>query len=360
MTAPRLDIDLDKIAANARALVDRLAVRGIGVTGVTKAALGSPGIAAAMRRGGVRGLGDSRIENIERMRDASITGPFTLIRSPMPSQVARVVATATSSFNSESTVLDQLSAAADTQRRHHEVVLMVELGDLREGVLVDELDALIRHTLGCRNLVLTGLGTNLACQSGIAPDADKMTELSELVTAVEARFGIELSVVSGGNSANLTWALSGADAGRVNELRLGESILLGRDPIQGDAIDGLHTDAITLVGEVIEAKDKPVQPWGTRGPGAFGVPSPRIGAGIRRQALLAVGHQDVDPDGLTPPTSVTILGASSDHLVVTTGAASCRVGAELTFQLNYSALLRAMTSPSVAKQYASARGLQAA
>ncbi len=358
MTAPRLDIDLDKITQNARNLVERLAPRGIRVTGVTKAALGHPLVAAAMQRGGVHGLGDSRIENIETMAAAGIPGPFTLIRSPMASQVDRVVTAATTSVNTEPDVLDRLSAAAYERHLLHSVILMVELGDLREGVMVDDLFALVSHTLDCPNLVLSGIGTNLACQSGIAPDAAKMAELSQLVDAVEAKFGISLAVVSGGNSANLDWALGAADTGRVNELRLGEAILLGHEPLHGRVLEGLHTDAITLVAEVIESKAKPVQPWGETGRSAFGAPEARTGDGTRHQALLALGRQDVDPDGITPPATVTILGASSDHLVVDISAPA-RIGTEVAFQLDYAALLRAMTSPFVAKEFVSPSGLQA-
>ena len=270
-----------------------------------------------------------------------------------------MVAAATTSLNSETEVLDGLSAAADARHVQHAVILMVELGDLREGVLVDELFALVGHTLGCPHLTLTGLGTNLACQSGIAPDAAKMAELSRLVESVESEFDIRLEVVSGGNSANLEWALSGADTGRVNELRLGESILLGRDPLHDRPLAGLHTDAITLVAEVVESKVKPSQPWGTVGQSAFGNPTEREGVGARRQALLALGRQDVDPDGIIGRPPVTILGASSDHIVISTGTMPCPVGSDLRFGLNYAALLRAMTSPFVAKEYASPSGLQA-
>ena len=39
-------------------------------------------------------------------------------------------------------------------------------------------------------------------------------------------------------------------------------IIKAREPLHRDPIDGLHTDAITLVAEVIESKVKPSQPWG--------------------------------------------------------------------------------------------------
>ena len=347
MTLPRLDIDLRAITHNARTLADRLACRGIGVTGVCKAASGFPDVAAAMVRGGVSGLGDSRVENLAALSAAGLTSPLTLVRSPMLSQAGQVVRVAGTSLNTEPRVLDGLSAAAEASGHRHAVVLMVELGDLREGVSVDDVVDLacsIRDRTGLR---LAGLGTNLACQCGIAPDQAKMDQLSLLATAAEAACGELLSIVSGGNSANLSWALSTDDVGRVNDLRLGEAILLGMEPLNRTAIEGLRTDAFTLVGEVIEDKVKPARPWGTIAQTAFGDQPPRTGSGTVRQVILALGRQDTDPDGLTPPPGISILGMSSDHLVLDAGDWDLPVGAEVSFGVNYSALVRATTSPYV-------------
>lgn len=348
MTAPRLDIDLDKIYHNASTLVERLAVRGISVTGVTKASLGCPAIATAMLRAGVRGLGDSRIENIEAMRDAQIVAPMTLLRSPMLSQVERVVKQADISFNTELDVIRQLSSAAQKAKRIHGVVLMVELGDLREGIMPEELESVVRETIRFPNIALKGIGTNLACRCGVSPDANNMAELSGLADSIDATFGPILSIVSGGNSANLDWVLNGADTGRINDLRLGESILLGCEPLHRQAIDGLHTDAITLIAEVIESKLKPSQPTGEIGQSAFGTTQSVTNRGDIFQTILAIGHQDIDPDGLQAPTGIEILGASSDHLIVESDRCLA-VGSEVNFQLNYSALVRTMTSPFVTK-----------
>ena len=349
MTAPRLEIDLDKIHHNARTLVERLAVRGISVTGVTKATLGSPEIAGALLRAGVSALGDSRIENIEAMRLAGVPAPMTLIRSPMISQADRVVAHADVSFNTELDVIGALSAAARRAARTHGIVLMVELGDLREGIMPGDLEHTVRETLRLPNIALEGIGTNLACRSGVSPDAKNMAELSALANSIDATHGTTLEIVSGGNSGNLQWALSGADTGRISDLRLGESLLLGREPLHRQPIDGLHTDAIRLIAEVIEAKVKPSQPWGEIAQTAFGDAPPTTDRGHISQTILAVGRQDVDPCGLLPPVGTEILGASSDHLIVDPRSHPLPVGAEVEFQLNYSALVRAMTSPFVAK-----------
>jgi predicted amino acid racemase len=248
-------------------------------------------------------------------------------------------------------VIERLSASAGAIGVSHGIVLMVELGDLREGILPVDLDEVVRRTLRLPNLKLLGIGANLACQSGVCPDDRNMAQLSSLARAVESTFDLELAVVSGGNSASLDWALGCSDVGRVNDLRLGESILLGREPLRRDPIDGLCTDAFTLVAEVIESKVKPTAAWGDLGETAFGPRSAEADRGNTARVILALGRQDTDPAGLVGPAGIEILGASSDHLVVDAGAALPTVGSEVRFQLNYGALLAAMTSPFVTKAW---------
>lgn len=349
MTAPRLEIDLEKIHDNARSLVERLDRRGISVTGVTKAVRGAPLIASALLRAGVGMLADSRIENIETMRQAGNPAPMALIRSPMLSQADRVVANSNISFNTELDVISKLSDAAQDAGRTHGVLLMVELGDLREGIMPGDLESVVRQTLRFPNIALKGIGTNLGCRSGVTADWRNMAELSALANSIDAVFGGVLGIVSGGNSGNLQWALSGAETGRINNLRLGESLLLGLEPLHRRPIDGLHTDAITLFAEVIESKVKPSQPWGEIGQSASGTMPPTRDRGCISQSILAIGRQDIDPEGLRAPAGISVLGASSDHLVVETGIQRLPIGAEIAFQLSYGALVRAMTSPFVAK-----------
>jgi predicted amino acid racemase len=351
MLAPRLEIDLGKIQHNTRTLVERLAKSDISVTGVTKATLGSVEIAHAMLLAGVSGLGDSRIENIEAMRSANVSARMSLIRSPMLSQAKRVVTSADVSFNTELEVIRRLSLEAGKLGRTHAVVLMVELGDLREGIMPVDLMAAVSETLKLPNIVFKGLGTNLACRSGTSPDETNMAELSRLAALTETTFGISIEMVSGGNSANLEWVFNSEHTGRVNNLRLGESILLGRETLHRNAIGGLHTDAIALVAEVVESKFKPTQPTGELAQNAFGECPELADRGTVAQAILAIGIQDVDLGGLQAPKGIEVLGGSGDHLVLTSAAGKLPVGAEMTFQLNYSALLRAMTSPFVGKCY---------
>ena len=352
MTAPRLEIDLAKIHHNALTLVENLGGRGISVTAVTKATLGSPEIAKAWLQAGVSGLGDSRVENIRTMRCAHVRAPMTLIRTPMVSQADQVVALADVSCNTELDVISMLSSAAGKMNRTHGILLMVELGDLREGIMPDHLQRTVREVLRFPNIAFKGIGANLACRSGVSPDRRNMGELSALADSIDATFGPVVGTVSGGNSANLEWALSEADTGRINNLRLGEAMLLGRETLHRRPIKGLHTDAFTLIAEVIESKDKPSKPWGEIAQSAFGEVAPGRDSGTISQTILAIGRQDTDPSGLDPPPGIEILAASSDHLVVGSGNDHGRltVGTEIPFQPNYSALLRAMTSPFITKR----------
>ena len=122
-------------------------------------------------------------------------------------------------------------------------------------------------------------------------------------------------------------------------MRLGESILLGLDPLNRQPIDGLHTDAIALIAEVIESKAKPSQPWGEIAETAFGNAPQRetsqsnLSESIS-QTILAIGHQDTDPTGLQLDRGVRILGASSDHLILDTGRFVLRPGGVMTIQPN--------------------------
>jgi predicted amino acid racemase len=162
-------------------------------------------------------------------------------------------------------------------------------------------------------------------------------------------FGTPTPLFSGGNSANLGWALGRGRVGAINDLRLGESILLGLDPLTRTPIPGLRTDAFAVVGSVIESLSKPAAPWGHRAQSAFGAVAAPTARGSIIQTVVALGRQDIDPDGLTPPPGFRVLGASSDHLVLETPT-RLPAGTEIRFGVDYSALMRAMTSPFVAER----------
>jgi predicted amino acid racemase len=312
MTFPYLNIDLDKIERNARSIVDLCTRHGIEVTGVTKVTCGHPEVASAMLRGGVSSIADSRLENIHRLKKADVDTRYMLLRLPPLSGVEAVVESVSVSLNSELAVLKALSREAMKRERIHDVIIMLDLGDLREGVWPDDLVPFMREALKLDGIRVTGLGSNLACFSGVLPDEENLSSLVELTNEIEQTFELKLEYVSGLNSSGLDLIAKGSVPKRVNHARIGEAIILGRETARR-------------------------KPW----------PEER---GVRNRALLNVGREDIVLDGIaTLDSSVEVIGASSGYLVVDVSDVSgrVRVGDELGFSVNYSALLRAMTSEYV-------------
>ncbi len=350
---PRLTIDLDRIEHNARVITGLCAEHGIRVTGVTKCTCGHPDVARAMLRGGVEDIGDSRLRNIQRMRAAGIEGPFKLIRLPALSTVDEAVSLVDTSLNAELATLQSLSESALRQGRVHGVIIMVELGDLREGALPEELVDLAERATALPGIRIRGLGVNLGCFAGVMPDQDNMHRLVALAEAMEHTLGEELELISGMNSGGLRLLAQGGMPRRVNHARIGEAILLGRETTERQPWPDTHQDAFVLYAELLELKIKPSTPSGLRGEDAFGGSARFETRGSIVHALLNVGREDADIDGLTPlDPGIRILGASSGYLILDMShvGREIRVGEELAFTLSYSALLRAMTSEYVAKE----------
>ena len=325
--------------------------KGIRVTAVTKGVCGSPEIARVLLNSGIRSLGDSRIANIQKMREAGLDAQFVLIRSPMPSEAERVVEFADVSLNTEMSVIRLLAEHAAKRGKTHRIVLMVELGDLREGILPCDVEAMVEQVIRLRGVKLSGIGTNLACFGGVRPTEANMQALSSIAGKLERKYGVSFEIVSGGNSANYQWFVSTPDVGLVNHLRIGEAILMGCDTLNREQIPGLYTDAFTLVAEVIELKTKPSKPYGEIAQDAFGRIPVFEGQRCMKRAILALGMQDVDVSGIRPRIEADVLGASSDHLILDVREPGLEIGDEVRFDVGYGALLRAMTSPYVEKVY---------
>ena len=352
MTTPFLTIDLNKIEHNARTIVSLCKQYGIEVAGVTKATCGHPDVAGAMLRGGVVALADSRLENIRRLKQAGIDAPYILLRLPPLSAVEDVIDTVDISLNSELTVLNGLSAAAQRAGKVHDVILMVDLGDLREGIWPDDLIPVVEEANKFPGIRIKGLGANLACFGGVFPTEGNMNQLVKYATVIEQRCNFRVESISGINSSGLTLIASGSMPGRINHARIGEAILLGRETIRRDPWPDTYQDAFILHAEVLELKQKPSVPVGERGEDAFGQQPYFEQRGEIQRALLNVGREDIDVDGITSlDERLAILGASSGYLAVdvTAAAGSVRVGETIPFSLNYGALLAAMSSEYVNK-----------
>ena len=348
---PRIEINLAKVAYNAAKLVELYGSKHIGLMGVTKTVCGAPEIATVLLEQGIHMLADSKLLNLQKMRDAGIKANFVLLRSPALSEVEAVITHADISINTELAVIYKLSEVALSKDIVHKIILMIEMGDLREGIMPENLDGFIQKVLNLAGIKIVGIGVNFACFGGVKPNEQKMKDLSILANDIETKFSLPLCYVSGGNSANYNWFMTSDDVGRVNNLRLGESIYLGRETLNRLAIPELYTDAFTFVTEVIELKVKPSVPYGEIGQNAFGIYPEFEDRGQMTRAILGVGNQDVLVTGLQPILDIDIIGSSSDHTVIDAKENNLEVGDEVSFNLNYGALLSLMTSPYVYKQY---------
>ncbi|WP_082305671.1 MULTISPECIES: alanine/ornithine racemase family PLP-dependent enzyme [unclassified Pseudoalteromonas] len=351
MKYPRLDVDCTKVCHNAQYLMAKLALRNISVTPVTKVFSGHPIIAQMLIDAGAEMVADSRVENIQRLTKAGVLVPKMLIRTPMLSQVTSVVKWCDISLNTEIDVIEKLSCVAKQLNITHGIVVMIELGDLREGVMPELIIGFIKQIIDLPNIIIKGIGANLACRYGIATDEKNMSLLSNLADDIEAKFDLKLDIISGGNTASIDWAINHTSTTRVNNLRIGEAIFLGFDSLTQEKIEGLYTDSITLTAEVIESKLKPSLPWGSIGANAFGEKEYTSERGAVSQAILALGRQDVCITGLSAPDGMTIMSSTSDHLIIETSGKPLLVGQTVMFNLDYSALLSSMSSCYVYKYF---------
>ncbi len=349
---PYVTIDLNKIEHNARAITAMCGKYGIEVCGVSKVTCGMPQVAKAMLRGGVASIGESRMQNVHRLKANGVATEFTLLRIPPLSAAEDIVTSVDMSLNSELPVIQALAEAALRRGLVHNIMIMVDLGDLREGVWPDDLLPMVREVIELPSIRIAGLGTNLSCYGGVKPSEKNLNQLVEYARQIETAFGIKLRYISGGNSSSLNLIASGKMPRLVNHIRIGEGILLGRETVNRTAWPGTFQDAFLLHAEIIELKEKPSVPIGETGEVAFGGKPEFVDKGERDRAILNIGREDVIVEGMQPVgPEISILGASSDHLIVdVTEAEDVRLGDELVFSLNYGALLAVMTSEYVEKR----------
>ncbi len=336
MSYPLIKVDLNKIEHNARTLVSACAELNIEVVGVVKACLGSIEVAEAMMEAGVGLIGDSRLQNLEKLK--VLDAPLMMLRQPMFWEIPQVVDITDICLVSELETIRRISDEAEKVQKKYKVVVMVETGDLREGVLPENLLEFMKEATLFPWIKLVGIGSNVACLQGISPTPAMLNLLVESANQLRQELNTELPVVSGGNSSAWKLIESKSVPRGINQLRLGEAILLGQETINFKPIPGTYQDAFIIEAEIIEVKEKPVPNGGNK----------------RKRAILAIGIQDICRGELKPlDPQIEILRRSSDHLVVdiTDSRQSYKVGDHLLFIPSYEAMLTAMTSPFIEKAF---------
>ena len=359
---PRLVIDLNKFRGNLDAVAKITKEDGKcdSLMIVTKSFCADPVLCRMVAEHPmVDFLADSRVKNVASYTEMAheYLKKTVLLRIPMHCEVEEVVRYVDLSFNSELSTIRLLNEAAKKAGKVHSILLMIDMGDLREGIFFRNEDVImetVEEILGMENIELYGVGVNLTCYGAIIPKADNLGGLVEIARKIEDRFGIKLKMISGGNSSSIYLSEKKELPEGITNLRLGESFILGNDTAYLTKLPGTVDDALILEAQIVELKEKPSLPIGEVGVDAFGEKPEYEDRGIIKRAIIAVGKQDTNLDGMTPlDTKIDILGGSSDHTIldVTNSDTEYKVGDVVSFKLDYGAVLKLFTSAYVEKTY---------
>jgi len=341
---PKIEINLNGIIKNAKLMQDICSKNNIKLSLVTKVLVSDKKIVQALVDNGITCICESRIQNLADYKDIHVEK--WLIREPMLSEISDVIKYSDASLNSELTTIKALNKEAILQNKIHNVILMYELGDLREGALEEELEVLIENCMNFTNINLYGLGVNLSCYGSIIPDKNNMDKLSKLINHLEYKYTTKFNIVSGGNSTSFEMLKNGSLPKEINNLRMGESVFLGNIPCIEKPIKEFSKDNFVLKAQIVEIKEKTSIPYGTFGlSDALGETPTFIDKGIRKRALIALGKQDIRLSSLSPTDlNIQVIGGSSDYTIldITDSNINYKIGDEISFNVNYSTLLDCM------------------
>ena len=353
---PVLEVNLSYLHNNAKIMTDYCAKQGISVAGVIKFSDGNLNITNAYHQGGCTQIASSRVIHLKRIKSELPEAVTMLIRLPMLSEVYEVVKFCDISLNSERDTLIALNQEAGKLRKKHSIILMLDVGDLREGTIsINELYKLAMLTeYQLNNLKLIGIGSTFACFGSILPTSENLGTLLLAAELIEKGIGRKLDLISGGSSVNLTlMQKEGMLPSRINHLRIGGAIANPRNIRlnRGVIIEGMKEDTFILKAELIEVNVKPSRPFGQTSINWSGDQVIFEDNGYRRRAIAAIGRQDIgDALKLLPrEDGVKVIGCSSDHTVL--DIEDCikkwKVGDIVSFNLSYEPLMYAFCTRNV-------------
>ena len=351
MYAPVLEIHAGKLKNNAKLLKEQCSNWQIDPVFVTKGVCAYPGVIQAVQAGGINRFADSRMQNIIAAKREIPGLNYLLIRIPALDEAEEVVRWTDCSLQSQIETIRAVSEEALRQGKVHPIILMIDVGDLREGVWgygqISEIAAQIRE---CHGVKLIGLGTNVGCYGSVLPSPENTRVLVDWRDFLNSAYGFQIMTISVGGTCSLKLLEDGTMPTEVNHIRVGEAILCGEDTTGNHRLSGFYWDAFRISAQVVELKRKPSVPVGELGRDCSGNQPSYPDRGIRLRAICARGKQDIDGAALTPFLSgAEIIGASSDHLIV--DVEDCKEdihpGDQLWFRCGYMAVLHAMTSSYV-------------
>ena len=306
---------------------------------------------------GVTEMHDSRISNLKKIKKLNPNIKTVYIKPPSKRNISKIVQYADVSFNTEIYTIQMLSEEAKLQKKTHGIIIMIEMGDLREGVLGEELLNFYEQVFSLPNIEIRGIGTNLNCLSGVMPTQDKLIQLSLYKQLIEAKFNVKIPWVSGGTSVAIPLMLKNARPLAVNHFRIGEALFFAKDLFTGETIEGMHNDVFKLYAEIIEITEKPNNPTGELGENVAGhtyeIDENTDLSETSLRAILDFGLLDMQPQYLTPTdNSITIIDSSSDMTVIdiSNSEKKYQVGDLVSFDLQYMGALYLLNSDYIEKR----------
>lgn len=353
-----LQIHTDRIVGNVKKLNDFLKPKGIEWTLVTKILNGyKPALEKILCDPAIKevhSVGDSRISNLRAIKEVKSDVVTIYIKPAAVNQAKNVVKYADISLNSSYETIKQLNIEAEKQGKNHRVIVMIEMGELREGVVRENILKFYEKIFEMKNISITGIGTNLGCMYGVEPTYDKLIQLSLYKQLIDHTFGINLELISSGSSITLPLVSMNKIPKGVNHFRIGEAAFLGVSPYDNKKFKNLSTNAFTFNADIVELEKKEVTPDGKIGEGAVGETADfeKLDYNESYRAITDFGELDVDYNNLSlKDDNINFVGTTSDMTVYDLGPKSgkYKVGDQLQFRPNYMAVARLTNSKYMTK-----------
>lgn len=323
---------------------------------VTKILCGNEAFLREVLNLGIKEVCDSRLSNLKTIKSINPDIKTVYIKPPPKRSIKKVVKYADVSFNSESTTIQLLSDEAVRQNKIHKVTIMIELGDLREGIMGENLINFYEKVFELPNIEIVAIGANLNCLHGVMPSQDKLVQLSLYKQLVEATFNKKIKWITGGTSVTLPLIFKQQVPKAINHFRIGETLYFGNNLVTGKTIKGMKDGVMRLYAEILEITEKPKIPVGelAKNPSGemFEIDESQYGKTSYR-AIIDVGLLDISPEYLLPDDpQLRIVNASSDMLIIDLGKTrrNYKIGGMISFKLKYMGALRLLNSDYIDKE----------
>jgi predicted amino acid racemase len=305
---------------------------------------------------GTHSIGDSRVSSLRTIKKINPKLVTMYLKPPSSSYIKSIVKYADISLNTEFSTIQKLNEEAKNQNKIHKIIIMIEMGELREGVVREKFLNFYSKVFNLSNIEVIGIGTNLGCMYGIEPTFDKLIQLSLYEQLIEIKFKRDLKLVSGGSSITLPLLGKGKVPEGVNHLRIGEAIFLGTSPLTNKKFSNLSTNAFEFDSTIVEFEKKEKIPDGVIGDGNVGhtnITTSSTESIMEYKAVLDFGVVDVDINNINPKNQgAQFVGTTSDLTVYSLGEKpkKYKTGKYMRFSPDYMAVARLMSSKFIEKE----------